>query len=533
MKPAPTSPLKQEKMVKDFWPRFKRASLWLIVILQLLILVALALLLTSTGALQNNPLGTVATLVAQSVLGVVASLIVYRFVARPIKYILAALVHISGEPTAATLPNPNEKMFEKIGFAPVLKTVYQLAADAKDPIAEGNTVNVGAAIASPGQHAPKPCPDDFLRTALDQSVCGFVILDSTRAITYASKAAPINIDTNGTQSLGLMFNESDTLEKWWDDCDDRAVHAEKTWPRIPDKLPDAEDRRFFDVIASYDKGASAEMVVTLIDRTHLYTIGEEELDFIAFAAHELRGPITVIRGYIDVLSDELSSQLEDDQKELFRRLAVSATRLSGYVNNILNTSRYDRRHLRVHLSETTVGDVYSVIRDDMDLRASSQGRLLSITIPNDLPTIAADTSSLSEVFSNLIDNAIKYSNEGGTIDVTASSRGDTVEIAVEDHGIGMPASVVGNLFHKFYRSHRSRETVAGTGIGLYISKGIVESHGGTISVRSEDGHGSTFTVSLPAYKMIADKIKADNNGNQGIMKTAEGSWIKNHTMYRG
>lgn len=522
----PVSPLKQQKMVKDFWPRFERASLWLIVVLQLLILMTLALLLTTTGALRNNPLGTVATLVAQSILGVVASLVVYRFVARPIKYLLAALVHISGEPNTTTPPNPNEKIFEKIGFTPVLKTIYQLAADAKDPIAEGEV------IAQPLVGAASSSLQATLRLALDQSICGFVVMDPSRKIVYASKATPINVDSNGVQSLGLLFNSNDTLEKWWDECDASAVHAEKTWPRIPNKMPNEEERRFFDVIASYDKDTPTEMVITLIDRTHLYEIGEEELDFIAFAAHELRGPITVIRGYIDVLSDELSDELEEDQKELFRRLAVSATRLSGYVNNILNTSRYDRRHLRMHLSETTVGDVYDTIRDDMDLRASSQGRLLTVEIPDGLPTIAADASSLGEVFSNLIDNAIKYSNEGGTVAVRATSKGDFVEIAIEDHGIGMPASVVSNLFQKFYRSHRSRETVAGTGIGLYISKGIVESHGGTISVRSEDGHGSTFTISLPSYKMVADKIKADNNGNEAIMTTSEGSWIKNHTMYR-
>ena len=526
----PVSPLKQQKMVKDFWPRFERASLWLIVVLQLLILIALALLLTTTGALQHNPLGTVATLVAQSILGVVASLIVYRFVARPIKYILAALVHISGESTTTALPNPNEKKFERTGFTPVLKTVYQLAADAKDPIVEGEALS--PAPANQNVASASPALQTTLSTALDQSMCGFVVMDHSRKIIYASKSTPINIDTNGVQSLGLLFNNNDTLEKWWDECDAGAVHAEKTWPRIPNKMPNQEGRRFFDVIASYDKGTPTEMVITLIDRTHLYEIGEEELDFIAFAAHELRGPITVIRGYIDVLSDELSDQLEDDQKELFRRLAVSATRLSGYVNNILNTSRYDRRHLRMHLSETTVGNVYDTIRDDMELRASSQGRLLSVDIPDGLPTIAADASSLSEVFSNLIDNAIKYSNEGGTVAVRASSKGDFVEIAIEDHGIGMPASVVSNLFQKFYRSHRSRETVAGTGIGLYISKGIVESHGGTISVRSEDGHGSIFIISLPSYKMVADKIKADNNRNETIMTTSEGSWIKNHTMYR-
>jgi signal transduction histidine kinase len=371
-----------------------------------------------------------------------------------------------------------------------------------------------------------------LEAALNETSCGFVVMNHERKITFSNKAAPLNVDSNGVSSLSLIFNGQETLDAWLEDCDKNAVHAERTWSRISNKLPEEEGRRFFDVIASYDKGAESEVVLTLIDRTSIYEVGEQELDFIAFAAHELRGPITVIRGYLDVLEDELGDVLKDDQHELFRRLTVSANRLSGYINNILNTSRYDRRHLKMHLSETTVAEIYDTIRDDMDLRASAQTRMLSVNIPTDLPTIAGDPASLSEVFGNLIDNAIKYSNEGGAIAVTARLKDDMVEVIVEDHGIGMPANVIGNLFQKFYRSHRSRETVAGTGIGLYISKAIVESHGGTISVRSEDGQGSTFTVLLPTFKSVADKLKAGNNSNEGLIDQGSG-WIKNHSMYRG
>lgn len=233
-----------------------------------------------------------------------------------------------------------------------------------------------------------------------------------------------------------------------------------------------------------------------------------------------------------MLEDELKDVLKDDQHELFHRLTVSANRLSGYINNILNTSRYDRRHLKVHLAETTVGEVYDTIRDDMELRANAQNRLLSVEIPDTLPKIAGDPASLGEVFGNLIDNAIKYSNEGGSINVTAAYNVDKVEISIIDHGIGMPSNVIGNLFQKFYRSYRSRETVAGTGIGLYISKAIVESHGGNISVRSEDGKGSTFTVSLPTFDSVAAKLKAGDNTNEGLIDQGSG-WIKNHSMFRG
>jgi len=527
------SPLKSKpELVKDFLPKFKRGIIAIIITLQVLILIGLAAVLHSIGFFSDNPLGFTALLIAQSILGIVASLIIYYFVARPIKYLFAALIHVAGEPTNTTPPNPNAKLFQRTGLRPALQTIYQLASSAKDPLTEEGSAPTNTVAVAAQTTAPLTAKQNLLSTALDQSICGFVIMNKERRIIYASKTTPIKVSTDGVQSLDLLFTDTDTIEAWWDECEHNAVHAERTWARIANKLPNEENRRFYDVIASYSKGSESEMVLTLIDRTHLYEIGEEELDFIAFAAHELRGPITVIRGYIDVLSDELSETLQDDQKELFRRLAVSANRLSGYINNILNTSRYDRRHLRMHLAETTMGAVYDTIRDDMALRAHSQRRLLSVNIPDGLPTIAADTASLGEVFGNLIDNAIKYSNEGGTITVTGVSKGDSVEFNVEDRGIGMPSNVVSNLFQKFYRSHRSRETVAGTGIGLYISKAIVESHGGNISVRSEDGRGSTFTVSLPTYQTVADKLKEGNNDNKTVMN-GEKSWIKNHTMYRG
>ncbi len=510
-------PQKHPTLIKAFWPRVRKGAIYIVIFFQLLALAASASLLYGSGFLQSAPLACIGILSVQAIIGAAVSVVLYLYIARPTKNILSALIHVAGEPTTITPPNPNDPQFESTGLKPVLETIYHMASGVKGSHDTKTVITKGHSL---------------IENALNDALCGFVIFNNKRDITYANKATPLSIDAEGHRALSLLFNDTNTLEQWWNECEESAVHAEKTWPRIPNKLPNEEDRRFFDVIASYNKGAEHEMILTLIDRTYLYKVSEEELDFIAFAAHELRGPITVIRGYLDVLQSELEGMLEDDQKELFSRLTVSANRLSGYINNILNTSKYDRRHLRVRLVENSFATIFSTIQDDMQLRASAQNRVLNVSIPTDLPTIAADSASLSEVMSNLIDNAIKYSNEGGVITVSATSKGDSVELSVEDRGIGMPGSVVSNLFQKFYRSHRSRETVAGTGIGLYISKAIVESHGGTISVRSEDGHGSTFTISLPTFAMVADKLKEADNKNETLMNN-DGSWIKNHTMFRG
>jgi signal transduction histidine kinase len=499
--------------VRDYWPRFRRRSIAAVILMQFVTTLLVGGALIVSGAFELTNIAFWIALIAITMAAIGVNLIVFSLLSEPIKNIMSALTHVAGEPTVTTPPNPNAKRFSKTGLKQVLQTIYELGANDK------NDTNV-------------PQANQQILAALDTTQTGFVVLDNQRRVVYSNSHAPIRRDQDNQKALELTFTNEQTLEQWLDECEEHAVHAEKLWQRVSDKVAGEDGRRIFDVFASYQKGSEAETVLTLVDRTQSYMPEEDDLDFIAFAAHELRGPITVIRGYLDVLQDELDETLADDQKELLKRLIVSANRLSSYINNILNASRFDRRHLQVHLKEDTVSGIYDMISDDMQLRATSQNRILGVNIPTDLPTVAADRGSISEVLGNLIDNAIKYSNEGGAVSVYAATKGDFVEVSVQDQGIGMPGNVVSNLFHKFYRSHRSRETVAGTGIGLYIVKAFVESHGGIVSVRSEEGAGSTFTFSLPIYATVAEKLAAGQNNNQELIEHGSG-WIKNHSMYRG
>lgn len=513
---------KVPRQANQFWSIFHKQKLIIVIITQILITSIAGAVLILSGAMWFGSIFFWVFIASLLIISLLSNIFIFELSIQPIRDLIAVILNISGERTNLIPPQPNDEKYGDSGFNDALQTLYKLSSTQPD----------ATCLSQKEESKSEDAQVLGIEKALDNSQCGFVALDHDGKIIYANKATPINIDINGVKSLNLIFNGEDTLEKWLERCDTDAVQADYIWTRIPDKLPNEENRRFFDVIASYQKGTNAETVLNLVDRTSAYTVDEENLDFIAFAAHELRGPITVIRGYLDVLEDELSDVLQGDQPELFHRLVVSANRLSSYINNILNTSSYDRRHLKMHLSESTAAEVYDMIKDDMTLRASAQKRLLTVNIPNDLPTIAADRASMSEVFSNLIDNAIKYSHEGGAISVTAKENGGFVDVSVQDNGIGMPDSVVRNLFQKFYRSHRSRETVSGTGIGLYISKAIVESHGGAISVRSEDGRGSVFTVSIPIYSTVADKLKAMDNSNEGLISEGRG-WINNHSMFRG
>ena len=501
----------------DFYPRHRTRLIWLSVGIQTMITAVLCVLLLQSGF---DPLVVaVYVLLPVTVLQAFAMVIIIRYSLGPIDILARAIAHVSPETNDVTPPNINGTYFEHTGLKAMVDTVYALAL--KD----------GVGADRPDMPAT---PLEMTNAILDTFPCGVIALDEKQQIIYANSHAPVIEDSQGKKSISLLFHGDDTLESWLAANEKNSVNNDHIWSRVQTALPDEANRKICDVVATYHrKGAQGvDTMIVTVDRTEHYASDEEDMDFIALAAHELRGPITVIRGYLDVLSDELHDHLQPDQVELFKRLSVSASRLSSYVSNILNVSRYDRRHLQLHLHEDRLSDVYATIADDLSLRASTQGRLLSIVIPENLPTIAADRNSLSEVLANLVDNAIKYSHEGGSIEVTAAADENFVSLSVTDHGIGIPGSIVGHLFSKFYRSHRSRQNVAGTGLGLYISKAIIESHGGRIGVSSSEGHGSTFRFSVPIYSTVADKLKTSNNGNEGIMETSNG-WIKNHSMFRG
>lgn len=289
----------------------------------------------------------------------------------------------------------------------------------------------------------------------------------------------------------------------------------------------------FDVIAQYNKQDSYghELVVALIDRTSDFQRQERQMEFISLAAHELRGPITVMRGLIDVLQMELDKGLSKDHRELMTRMAVSARQLSGYVDNILNVSRVDQQNFSVRPEKVSWKQALVNGTADLAVRAKANRRELIVNIPESLPFAAIDLIAVQHVINNLVDNAIKYSKPGGKIVINASQKGDYIETTVQDTGIGMPASVVEGLFTKFYRSHRSKQIISGTGLGLYLCKAVINAHGGNIWARSTEGVGTTFGFTLPVYKATSDKSDQQNSMENDIVRGSHG-WIKNHALYR-
>lgn len=451
------------------------------------------------------------------VLQMVTLIIVLPTAMVPVDVLSRAITHVSGQVSDVIPPNINGTIHEKTGLKDMLDVIYKLATSA-EPIEQGGDEK----------------KQRIMLSLLEDLPFGVIGFNGQGEIICFNHAAPVVTDEKGEHSVKLMFDNNDNLETWHKKVVDHSITESKQWRHIQTAIPGEADRKVYDVFAQYNgnDASGIETILMTVDHTESYARGEEDVDFISLAAHELRGPVTVIHGYLDVLQDELKESLRPDQVELFERLKVSAARLTGYINNILNVARYDRRHLQLSLQEDRLSDIYAMVDRDISLRASTQNRRLQVAIPADLPTIAADRASVSEVLANLIDNAIKYSHDGGLVTISAAVDGDFVKCSVQDRGIGMPAMVVNGLFKKFYRSHRSSQQVHGTGLGLYISKAIVESHGGSMGVRSKEGEGSVFTFSLPIYSTVADKLRSSGNSNKDIIRSG-GGWIKNHAMYKG
>ncbi len=244
----------------------------------------------------------------------------------------------------------------------------------------------------------------------------------------------------------------------------------------------------------------------------------------------MRSPLTLLRGYIEVLDEELDGKMDAETAQYLQKMKVAAQTLTTFVNNILNVARIEGDQLELQLHEENWGQIVEAAEEGLRLRSQVRGIDIEFHVQENLPAVGVDRSSITEVLDNLVNNAIKYSGNGKKIIVSSQlTNAGEIETTIQDFGIGIPESVVPNLFNKYYRSHRSRAEVSGTGLGLYLSKVIVAAHGGNIWVRSAEGEGSTFGFTVMPFNQLADEQK--NSVNKDITRSAHG-WIKNHSLYR-
>ncbi len=224
-------------------------------------------------------------------------------------------------------------------------------------------------------------------------------------------------------------------------------------------------------------------------------------EFLSLAAHQLRSPLTAIRGYTSMLLDGSYGTFEDKQKDAINRVFESSTHLSKVVEDLLNVSKIEAGGMKYEMAPFDMEKAAKDLATDLSITAEKKGLKLAFTTDNKAPyTIHGDMEKLRQVMLNIIDNAIKYT-EKGSITVSLSKIPDTgmIRLAVTDTGMGISAEEKEKLFQKFSRGAGGKTNTGGSGLGLYLAKQIAEAHGGHIMIDSPGvGLGSTFSIELKA-----------------------------------
>ena len=245
-------------------------------------------------------------------------------------------------------------------------------------------------------------------------------------------------------------------------------------------------------------------------------------EFISLVSHELRTPLTSIIGYIALLRDERSKGLNVDHfAEVIER---NAQRLLRLVGDLLFLSRIQSGQLAMELRGTDLAAIAAEAVAEM--RPEAQHKNISLVLSGgEVPLFAADPTRIAQLLGNLISNAVKFTAEGGRIDVKLGTDGDHAVLTVADTGIGIPAADLELIFERFFRSaSATRQVIPGTGLGLTITKAIAEAHHGTITVHSQESQGSTFTIRLPLLPVptLSARGQADSTSGTPDTEAAQG-----------
>ena len=285
---------------------------------------------------------------------------------------------------------------------------------------------------------------------------------------------------------------------------ERALAAEVTLER--------DGRTLAAAAAHFTGAASGGVVWTIRDVTERARLERLKSEFVATASHELRSPMTSIKGFVELLS--ASRGLDERQREFVAIILASTNRLVDLVNDLLDVARIEAGEAEIHRRSIDLIEVVEEVTTLMRPRVDAKRQELEVEVEPELPRAIVDPSRMRQVLTNLLTNAHIYTQAGGRIRVSLSSRaatpgsgstngersalgGATVAMSVADNGPGMSREQLDRIFERFYRQAGADDAVPGTGLGLSIVKSLVDMQNGTIEVESEPGAGSTFTVLVP------------------------------------
>lgn len=221
-------------------------------------------------------------------------------------------------------------------------------------------------------------------------------------------------------------------------------------------------------------------------------------EFVSLATHQLRTPLSGVRWSLSMLLNGEMGELTPEQKVYIMKTYESNNRMITLINDMLQADRIDAGTIRFRFTPTNLLYLFENILAELKPLAAKRNLTLNFKADKDLPELLIDAENMRIVLQNLIDNAIKYSYEGGKVDIFVKKEAQEVKISVTDQGIGIPLLDQANIFNRFFRAPNALHTETdGSGLGLYIVKNIIDRHHGTINFQSQPNKGTTFYITLP------------------------------------
>jgi len=336
---------------------------------------------------------------------------------------------------------------------------------------------------------------DQLSTILKSMNEGVITVTSEGLITHVNAAACRMLRSSGERCLGQALKDidgSNNLDQAFRQCQQQQASVERTI-----QLDGYTFSRHYRLhVTLLKQSHQADAILVLQDITDVQRIDKMRADFVANASHELKTPITAIRGFAETL-------IEDDtiepttQQRFMRKIHGQSIRLSDLVSDLLALSRLESNDEAFN-TQVDLQQVVQRVCANLQAVAQTQKVVLELQ-PKDGPMLLlGDDNALGQMATNLIDNAIKYTAAKGTITVALAVEHGMAVLTVKDDGLGIDESDQERIFERFYRVDKARsQSLGGTGLGLAIVKHIVQNHKGRLQLKSKLSHGSTFTVKIP------------------------------------
>ena len=333
-----------------------------------------------------------------------------------------------------------------------------------------------------------------IETILLHMTDGVIAFDINGEIIHINPAAKtyLNIDKN--------MNFEEIFEKFNVDINMEKIIYLENWTSSEKKV-NVEDRAINLFFAPFknENDRPAGVIVVIQDITEHVQLDSMRKQFVADVSHELQTPITTIIGYSETL---LESEVDEElQKNFLNRIFSEANRMSHLVKDLLTLSRYDTSRVKIEKKEFDLGELVKYIFEGLKLEMDKKNQTGECFVTADVPPVFADKSGIERVIINILTNAIKYTNEGGTIKVYVGFVYNDAYIKIIDNGIGISKEDLEKIFERFYRVDKARtRELGGTGLGLSIAKEILDKNDSRIDIKSEFGKGTEVVIRIPTKK---------------------------------